>query len=122
MPSHLKYSIAYFLPHLAQIQTLMDKGALNVWDILSGNNPKLQVTFLLMLGRFLQAGKERMIKENLDSNPYTEYVEQCNALDKIEQLQTVPSKEVYQQALFLLETYFSSEEDIPSAAPNTFTF
>jgi len=49
-------------------------------------------------------------------------IEECNGLDKIEELQTHQNEQVYKKALDIITVYFAEEDEVPEAAGNSQEF
>jgi len=57
---------------------------------------------------------------NSSTNPYTNFVDEAEGLDKLEQLQNHQNEDVYKKAVHILETYFGLDDDEDDAlAPTT---
>jgi len=49
-------------------------------------------------------------------NPFVQYIEEADGIEKIENLQHHTSQDIYSKSISILETYFGAEED-SSIAP-----
>eukprot|EP00301_Raphidiophrys_heterophryoidea_P025238 c8426_g1_i1.p1 GENE.c8426_g1_i1~~c8426_g1_i1.p1 ORF type:complete len:552 (-),score=126.92 c8426_g1_i1:1835-3490(-) len=89
-----------------QIRYLVSLGCIRpLCDLLVAQESRILNVALEGLENILRAGEEVRMQENLDTNPYTEYIEAADGLDKIEALQNHSNKEIYQKAHAILETY-----------------
>jgi len=89
-----------------QIQFLVNQGCIRpICDLLVAQEPRILNVALEGLENILRAGEEIRMQNNLDSNPYAEFVESANGLDKIEALQNHSNKDIYEKAHLILETY-----------------
>lgn len=92
-------------------------------DMLDIHDVKIIGVVLEAFENILKSGKHIRDTRGLASNPYTDILETCGALDKLEELQSHEFEEIYARAVRILERFFSVEtvEDIPDA-PMTFDF
>ena len=97
------------------IQILAEKGivkAMSQW--LKSKDSKTLVVLLEGLSNILEVGIQTFGREE---NQYCNLVEECGALDTLEELQEYPNQHVYELALSILENYFPLEEvDLTSNA------
>ena len=65
------------------------------------------------------------VKHNKD---YASFVDECDGIDMIEDLQSHESEEVYEKAVTIIESYFGSEDEVndeniaPESNGETFAF
>lgn len=53
-------------------------------------------------------------------NLYAQMIDECDGLDKIEQLQTHDNHEIYEKVVKILETYWAEEEEEVQNLPDGF--
>lgn len=85
-------------------------------DLLSSKDAKLLGVVLEALENILCVGEN--ITKNNNGNPYTTLIEECEGLDKLEELQQHANEEIYKRSLKMLENYFNAEEEDQNMAPN----
>merc|ERR1712137_120759 len=88
-------------------------------------DPKIVGVAMDALEQVLKMGKQRQQEQNLAENPMAKLVEEAGGLQKIEQLQTDTSVDIYQKAVKILEGYFPIEdddEDLPDDGNNPLMF
>eukprot|EP01091_Cochliopodium_minus_P009610 TRINITY_DN239_c0_g1_i1.p1 TRINITY_DN239_c0_g1~~TRINITY_DN239_c0_g1_i1.p1 ORF type:complete len:525 (-),score=183.13 TRINITY_DN239_c0_g1_i1:117-1691(-) len=102
-----------------QIRYLVKQGTIKpLCDLLTCNDPRIIIVSLEALENILKIG-ELDSKSNSGHNIFSDYIEEADGIEKIEQLQTHQNNEIYEKAVKILEQYFSAEqEDIQNVAPN----
>jgi len=105
----------------AQIRYLVHQGCIPpLCDLFACTNAKIQMVCLEGIENILRVGLNDAPNFN-GVNKYAEFVEQCNGLDKLEQIQEQEQVEVevYEKAVHIVKTYFDgAEEDEGGLAPN----
>mmetsp|Transcript_28989 Transcript_28989/g.75163 ORF Transcript_28989/g.75163 Transcript_28989/m.75163 type:complete len:404 (-) Transcript_28989:432-1643(-) len=103
-----------------QIKYLVSQGCIKpLCDLLTCNDPRLVTVALEGIENVLKAG-ELDATTNSSTNPYTNFVDEAEGLDKLEQLQNHQNEDVYKKAVHILETYFGLDDDEDDAlAPTT---
>eukprot|EP01125_Pyxidicula_operculata_P002972 TRINITY_DN129_c0_g1_i1.p1 TRINITY_DN129_c0_g1~~TRINITY_DN129_c0_g1_i1.p1 ORF type:complete len:518 (-),score=165.53 TRINITY_DN129_c0_g1_i1:226-1779(-) len=81
-------------------------------ELLTCPDPRIVLVALEGLENVLRSG------ETFDINPYVGIIEDCNGLDKIENLQNHSNNEIYEKVISILEEYFGAEEEDQNTAPN----
>jgi len=110
-----------------QIRYLVKQGCIKpLCDLLTCNDPRIIIVAIEAIENILKIG-EMDSKSNGGQNIYSDFVEEAEGIEKIEQLQTHQNNEIYEKAVKILEQYLSGEQDdIQNVAPNTqgnqFTF
>jgi len=95
-----------------QIRYLVSQGCIPpLCDLLSSNDARIIMVALEGLENILRSGEGENEEQIEYVNPYTGIIEECDGLDKIEQLQGHPNHEIYDKAIKILEDYFHAEED-----------
>jgi len=112
-----------------QIAYLVGQGCIPpLCNLLLAQEPRVLNVALEGLENILRAGEEVRMRTNADSNPYAEYVEAAEGLDKIEALQNHSNRDIYEKARGILETYCDTcdvegENLVPAVDPsNQFQF
>jgi len=95
-------------------------------DCLTITDPKLLVVVLDALFAILKTGSSDGADAKYgETNAYTDMIEDCDGLDKIEELQTHANQKVYEKAVKIIEQFFSEEEaeenGVQGLAPNANT-
>lgn len=105
-----------------QIMSIIEAGAIDsVCSILDINDTKMLLVALDAVDNILKLG----VKLNKD---YTSFVDECDGLEMIENLQEHESEKVYEKAVNIIETYFGAEDDgedenlAPEINGGTFSF
>jgi hypothetical protein len=94
-----------------QIKYLVNQGCIKpLCDQLTCNDPRLVTVALEGIENVLKAG-EVDAPANNGTNPYTQFVDEAEGLDKLEQLQNHPNEDVYKKAMHILETYFGLDDE-----------
>lgn len=112
-----------------QIRFLVRQGAVPaLCDLFNCTDPKIVMVALEGIENILKVGKKDAAK-TASVNQFCEFVEECNGLDNLENLQRHDNEEIYDKSVKMLREYFDSEEDDDGmAAPtvdetnNQFTF
>eukprot|EP00730_Choanoeca_flexa_P011567 TRINITY_DN27111_c0_g1_i1.p1 TRINITY_DN27111_c0_g1~~TRINITY_DN27111_c0_g1_i1.p1 ORF type:complete len:521 (+),score=188.92 TRINITY_DN27111_c0_g1_i1:56-1618(+) len=94
-------------------------------DMLDCHDTKIIGVVLDALSNILKVAEA--FKNDEGENPAAIFIEEADGIEAIELLQESESEEVYEKALFIIETYFQDEGDDddvvqPGAAENAFTF
>merc|ERR1711972_137258 len=82
-------------------------------DLLGARDEKTIVVILEGIGNILAAAKKHDALDTLAMK-----IEECEGLDKLENLQSHENEDVYKKALKIIETYFSDEDDDTGIAGN----
>jgi importin subunit alpha-2 len=86
-----------------QVVSLCEAGALKpMCDLLDASDERTVCVILDGLSNILSAAQKQGEVEKVAT-----VIEECEGLDKIENLQTHQNEEVYQKALDIIETYFT---------------
>ncbi|GMI88870.1 importin alpha isoform 4 [Hibiscus trionum] len=96
-----------------QIQFLVGQGCIKpVCDLLICPDPRIVTVCLEGLENILKVGEaDKEMGMNGGINVYAQMVDECDGLDKIENLQTHDNHEIYEKAVKILERYWAEEED-----------
>jgi len=110
----------------AQIDYMTKCGAVqSLCTTLAGSHDPGTVKCALdALDRFFMAGERRREREG-GENIYCHIVEECKGLDKLEDLQEDANKDIYDKAVHLIQTYFTTEEEAETeeeTQPTMFNF
>ena len=103
------------------VHGLVELGAINaLCSVIESADPKILLVVLEALENILRVGKNA-------SRDYIGFVDECDGLDKIENLQEHENTHVYEKAVFIIETYFGVEEGedenlVPTINGDTFSF
>jgi hypothetical protein len=107
-----------------QVAYVLEQGVLQPFcQLLSTDDPQILVVVLDGISNIL-----KMASSNYDDLiSITSQIEECNGLDKIEELQSHRNEEIYKLAFEIIDKYFSEEdnEEVPtniSENQNTYTF
>jgi hypothetical protein len=96
-----------------QIRLLASAGCITpLCNLLTCPDPRIVTVCLEGLENILKAGeadKESGMNDGI--NIYAQAVDECDGLDKIENLQTHDNVEIYEKAVKILERYWAEEED-----------
>ncbi|KAF7805041.1 importin subunit alpha-4 [Senna tora] len=96
-----------------QIQFLVSQGCIKpLCDLLTCPDPRIVTVCLEGLDNILKVGeadKERGLHGGI--NIYAQMIDECEGLDKIENLQTHDNNEIYEKAVKILERYWAEEEE-----------
>eukprot|EP00934_Nitzschia_sp_Nitz4_P007055 Nitzschia sp. Nitz4//scaffold10_size219509//129848//131776//NITZ4_001437-RA/size219509-processed-gene-0.243-mRNA-1//1//CDS//3329532947//7045//frame0 len=102
-----------------QIKFLVQQGCIRpLCDLLTVNEPKIVNIALEGLENILKIGEEEAKATNTQ-NQMAVYITEAEGLNKIEDLQTHSSTEIYEKVIKILETYFGveDEEEMTNLAP-----
>jgi len=103
------------------VHGLVELGAIHaLCSVIDVADPKILLVVLDAIECILRAGKN-------DGRDYIGFVDECDGLDKIEKLQEHANNNVYEKAVFIIESYFGvdDEEDenlVPTVNGDTFSF
>lgn len=107
-----------------QVAYVLERGVLQPFcQLLTTDDPQILVVVLDGISNIL-----KMASSNYDDlMSITSQIEECNGLDKIEELQSHRNEEIYKLAFEIIDKYFSEEdnEELPnniSENQNTYTF
>ncbi|GKV01421.1 hypothetical protein SLEP1_g13975 [Rubroshorea leprosula] len=96
-----------------QIQFLVSQGCIKpLCDLLICPDPRIVTVCLEGLENILKVGeadKEMGLHNGI--NLYAQMIDECEGLDKIENLQTHDNNEIYEKAVKILERYWAEEEE-----------
>jgi hypothetical protein len=89
-----------------QVAFVLDQGVLQPFcQLLSTDDPQILVVVLDGISNIL-----KMASTNYDDlSAITNQIEECNGLDKIEELQSHRNEEIYRLAFEIIDKYFSEE-------------
>jgi hypothetical protein len=94
-----------------QIRYLVNIGLLEPFcSLLTYNDAKIVIVVLEGIENILKAGK-REVGDTFE-NPYVSQIEEIKGIEKIEDLQKHKNMDIYNKAVYILETYFQAEDDI----------
>jgi importin subunit alpha-1 len=105
----------------SHVHDLVEFGAINaLCSVISAADPKILLVILDAIDSILRVGKS-------SDRDYAGYVDECDGLDAIENLQTHENDNVYEKAVAIIETYFGVEEGedenlVPEVHGDTFSF
>jgi hypothetical protein len=100
-----------------QIRYLVQQGCIKpLCDLLTCNDPRLVTVALEGIENVLKAG-EHEAPTTGGTNPYTQFVDEAEGIDKLEALQNHSNEDVYKKAMHILETYYGLDEDDGTIAP-----
>ncbi|KAK5803203.1 importin subunit alpha-4-like isoform X2 [Gossypium arboreum] len=97
-----------------QIQYLVKQGCMKpLCDLLACSDPRIVTLCLEGLDNILKIGETDTTLSNNGSgvNIYTEMIEECDGLEKIENLQSHENNEIYNKAVQMLERYWLEEKE-----------
>ncbi len=103
------------------VHCLVELGAIEaLCGVLDVGDTKVTLVVLDAIEAILKVGKE-------DSRDYIGFVDECDGLDKIEALQEHQNTDVYKKAIFIIETFFGTDEMedenlLPVIEGNSFAF
>jgi len=110
-----------------QIKYFVSQGCIKpLCDLLTASDARIITVALEGLENILKVGESE--SKSTGSNVYTDFIEEADGLDKIEQLQVHQNIDIYEKAVKILETYFAAQEEDQNITPNvdqshqTFTF
>ncbi|KAH9755596.1 Importin subunit alpha-4 [Citrus sinensis] len=96
-----------------QIQFLVSQGCIKpLCDLLVCPDPRIVTVCLEGLENILKVGEaDKEMGMNNGINVYAQMIDECDGLDKIENLQTHDNNEIYEKAVKILERYWAEEEE-----------
>ncbi|KAB1222937.1 Importin subunit alpha-1 [Morella rubra] len=96
-----------------QIQFLVSQGCIKpLCDLLICPDPRIVTVCLEGLENILKVGDaDREMGMNDGINIYAQMIDECDGLDKIENLQSHDNNEIYEKAVKILERYWAEEEE-----------
>ncbi|XP_043815205.1 importin subunit alpha-4 isoform X2 [Manihot esculenta] len=96
-----------------QIQFLVSQGCMKpLCDLLICPDPRIVTVCLEGLENILKVGEaDKEMGKNNGVNLYAQMIDECDGLDKIENLQTHDNNEIYEKAVKILERYWAEEEE-----------
>lgn len=81
-------------------------------DLLSCPDPRIVTVCLEGLDNILKVGEaDKDMGMNGGINIYAQAIDECEGLDKIENLQTHDNNEIYEKAVKMLERYWAEEDE-----------
>ncbi|WOL06693.1 importin subunit alpha-4 [Canna indica] len=80
-------------------------------DLLVCSDPRIVTLCLEGLENILKAGETEKDLGECGVNPYAQLIDECEGLDKIENLQGHDNNEIYKKTIKILERYWVEEED-----------
>ncbi|KAH9766265.1 Importin subunit alpha-4 [Citrus sinensis] len=102
-----------------QIQFLVSQGCIKpLCDLLVCPDPRIVTVCLEGLENILKIGEADKEAGSTTVNVYSEMIDECDGLDKIENLQSHDNNEIYEKAVKLLERYWVEEEDDEQNIPD----
>ncbi|VFQ84947.1 unnamed protein product [Cuscuta campestris] len=98
-----------------QIKYLVSQGCIKpLCDLLVCPDPRIVTVCLEGLENILKVGEaEKNMGLTGDANDYAQMIDDCEGLEKIENLQSHDNQEIYEKAVKILETYWLEDEDMP---------
>ncbi|KAL4311516.1 hypothetical protein GQ457_01G021010 [Hibiscus cannabinus] len=103
-----------------QIQYMVKQGCMKpLCDLLVHPDPRIVTICLEGLDNILKIGKA---DKGSGTNIYTEMIEECNGLEKIENLQSHNNNDIYNKAVKMLERYWLEEEEEGHYGISQFSF
>nr|XP_025662372.1 importin subunit alpha-4 isoform X2 [Arachis hypogaea] len=95
-----------------QIQFLASQGCIKpLCDLLTCPDPRIVTVCLEGLDNILKVGEaDKEMGHNGGINIFAQMVDECEGLDKIENLQTHDNNEIYERAVKILERYWAEDE------------
>ncbi|KAG6586208.1 importin subunit alpha-4-like [Cucurbita moschata] len=102
-----------------QIQYLVTQGCIKpLCDLLACPDPRIVTVCLEGLDNILKVGEaDKDMGMNGGVNIYAQAIDECEGLDKIENLQTHDNNEIYEKAVKMLERYWAEEDEEPEQNP-----
>ncbi|MBA0634000.1 hypothetical protein Godav_029747 [Gossypium davidsonii] len=96
-----------------QIQFLVSQGCIKpLCDLLICPDPRIVTVCLEGLENILKVGEaDKEMGMNGGINLYAQMIDECDGLDKIENLLTPDNHEIYEKAVKILERYWAEEEE-----------
>lgn len=88
-------------------------------DLLVCPDPRIVTVCLEGLENILKVGEaDKEMGMNGGVNLYAQMIEECDGLDKIENLQTHDNNEIYEKAVKILERFWAEEEEVDQNLPD----
>lgn len=99
--------------HPEQIQFLAIKGCVKpLCDLLKCPDPEIVTVCLEGLDNILAVGEaDKAMGKHNGNNIYAQLIDDCDGLDKIENLQTHDNNEIYEKAVKILTRYWFDDEE-----------
>ncbi|OVA16734.1 Armadillo [Macleaya cordata] len=96
-----------------QIQFLVSQGCIKpLCDLLACPDPRIVTVCLEGLENILKVGEaDKELGKNGGVNIYAQVIDECEGLDKIENLQSHDNNEIYEKAVKILERYWVEDEE-----------
>ncbi|KAL0552400.1 hypothetical protein IC582_011509 [Cucumis melo] len=96
-----------------QIQFLVTQGCIKpLCDLLTCPDPRIVTVCLEGLDNILKVGEaDKDMGMNGGINIYAQAIDECEGLDKIENLQSHDNNEIYEKAVKMLERYWAEEDE-----------
>ncbi|KAL2925503.1 Importin subunit alpha-4 [Bienertia sinuspersici] len=96
-----------------QIRFLVSQGCIKpLCDLLICPDPRIVTVCLEGLENILKVGEaDKEMGMNNGVNLYAQLIDECEGLDKIENLQTHDNNDIYEKAVKVLEKYWAEEEE-----------
>ncbi|OVA13566.1 Armadillo [Macleaya cordata] len=96
-----------------QIQYLVNQGCIKpLCDLLACPDPRIMTVCLEGLENILKVGEaDKELGKNNGVNIYAQMIDECEGLDKIENLQSHDNNEIYEKAVKILERYWVEDEE-----------
>ncbi|GAV73371.1 Arm domain-containing protein/IBB domain-containing protein [Cephalotus follicularis] len=103
-----------------QIQFLVSQGCIKpLCDLLICPDPRIVTVCLEGLENILKAGEaDKEMGMNDGINLYAQMIDECEGLDKIENLQTHDNNEIYEKAVKILERYWAEDDEEEQNLPD----
>jgi len=80
-------------------------------NLLDCSDPRIILVALEGIENILKVGEKESQQLQLSYNPFCRLVEECQGLDKLEDLQNHKNDDIYEKAVNILELYFGAEEE-----------
>ncbi|RZC56136.1 hypothetical protein C5167_014998 [Papaver somniferum] len=95
------------------IRYLVEQGCINpLCDLLTSTDSRIVMVCLKGLENILRVGEsDNELGKTNGGNIYAEMIDYCGGLDKIEALQNHDNKDIYDMSVYILETYWSKDEE-----------
>ncbi|KAJ7973252.1 Importin subunit alpha [Quillaja saponaria] len=103
-----------------QIQFLANQGCIKpLCDLLICTDPRIVTVCLEALENILKVGEaDKEMGLNGGVNVYAQIIDDCEGLEKIENLQTHDNNEIYEKAVKILERYWTEDEEDDQNLPD----
>lgn len=103
-----------------QIGFLVSQGCIKpLCDLLICPDPRIVTVCLEGLENILKVGEaDKVMGMNNGINIYAQMIDECEGLDKIENLQSHDNNEIYEKAVKVLEKYWAEEEEDGQGIPD----